>query len=387
MINIQDKTKCSGCTACASICPKNAIKMVEDSEGFKYPVVDKEKCINCGLCDKVCPYNNEYTKKEIYNKSIAYGGWHKNDEIRKRSTSGGVFTGIAQYIIENNGVVCGVIYDDNLNVVHSIVDNMEALKKINGSKYVQSDMKENFTKIKEHLNNGTLVLFSGTPCQVSGLNSYLGKEYENLYTCDIVCHGVPSPKVYDKYKVELEKKESNKLKNINFRDKVTGWQGYSFSAEFQNDKKFQIKAHENIYMKAFLSDIDLRQSCPTCKFAKLPRYADYTLGDFWGVDNCYPELNKDNKGTSLVIVHTEKGKKLLLNNENIYVKECAIEKSIKGNPSTLSHKPANKNREKFFEQLDKVELDKLVKKYAYKNNIIKRILRKCKTIIKKFIKK
>lgn len=378
MINIKDKSKCCGCTACASKCPKNAIKMIEDEEGFKYPVVDKEKCINCGLCDKVCPYKNEYTKKETFEKSIAYGGWNKNQDIVKISTSGGVFTAIAKHILENDGIVCGAIYDEKLNVVHTIVDNMEDLKKINGSKYVQSDMKDNFIKIQKYLQDNRLVLFSGTPCQVAGLDTFLDKEYSNLYTCDIICHGVPSPKVYRKYKKELEEKNSSKLININFRDKCKGWQGYSFSAKFENGKEYKIRANKNPYMRAFLSDIDLRHSCPSCKFARLPRNTDFTLGDFWGVDKNYPQLNKDNEGTSLILVHTEKGKKLLLENKNLYMEECDLDKSIEFNPSVLVHKPANENRQKFFKELDEMRIDKLVNKYVKKENLIKRILKKLK---------
>lgn len=387
MINIQDKSKCSGCTSCMSKCPKDAIYMQEDKNGFKYPIVDKEKCIECGLCEKVCPYNKEYTKKEVLNKSLAYGGWNKNQEVKAISTSGGVFTNIAKYIIDNNGVVCGAIYDESLNVIHDIVDNMEDLKKINGSKYVQSDLKDNFRKIKEHLDNDKFVLFSGTPCQVSGLNSYLGKEYEKLYTCDIVCHGVPSPKVYRKYIKELEEQNSKKIASVNFRDKVSGWQGYSFTLNFDDSTKYTINAQKTSYMRAFLSDIDLRESCPTCKFAKLPRYADFTLGDFWGVDKYYPELNKDNKGTSLILVHTVKGKELLENLNDIFLKECDLGKAIEGNPSTLKHLPANKNRDKFFNELEEKSLDELANKYIPKPNVIKRVLGKVKRIVKKIIKR
>ncbi len=378
MIKITDKTKCCGCTACASKCPKEAIKMVEDEEGFKYPIIDLEKCINCGLCEKVCPYNNEYKNKKIFNESIAYGGWNKDEEIRKISTSGGIFTSIAKNIINNNGVVCGAIYDKDLNVIHDIIDNVEDLKKVNGSKYVQSDMKENFKKVKWHLDNNRLVLFSGTPCQVAGLSSFLGKEYENLYLCDIVCHGVPSPKAYNKYKSELEELDSKKLKSINFRDKCTGWQEYSFSARFNDNSNYIEKAAENSYMKAFIGDIDLRKSCSTCKFAKLPRYVDFTLGDFWGVDNYYPELNKENKGTSLILVHTEKGEKLLQKDDNIFIQQCNLQKAIIGNPSILQHNPPNKNRDKFFAELEKVHFDDLVKKYIKKPSMIRKILRKIK---------
>ena len=221
MIDIKDKSKCCGCSACVNICPNNAISMDIDDDGFKYPIVDVGKCINCGLCEKACPYNNEYIKKNIYDKSIAYGGWNNDDEIRKKSTSGGIFSAISKYILNNNGVVCGAIYNEKFEVVHEIIDNIDDLEKIYGSKYVQSDLKDNFRRIKKYLNDGRLVLFSGTPCQVSGLNSFLVKEYENLYTCDIVCHGVPSPKVFEKYKRELEEANNSEILNINFRDKVS----------------------------------------------------------------------------------------------------------------------------------------------------------------------
>ncbi|MDY3827591.1 MAG: Coenzyme F420 hydrogenase/dehydrogenase, beta subunit C-terminal domain, partial [Clostridium sp.] len=276
----------------------------------------------------------------------------------------------------------GAIYDKNLNVIHAIVDNMKDLKKINGSKYVQSNIGDNYKNIKKLLDEGRYVLFSGTPCQVSGLNSFLGKEYDKLYTCDIVCHGVPSPKVFDKYKNNLENKFSSKLVKINFRDKISGWQGYSFSAEFENGKKYIQNSKENEYMKIFIGDIDLRESCPTCKFAKLPRNCDFTLGDFWGVDNCYPELNQDNSGTSLVLVHTEKGK-TLLEGSDIYIKECDLDIAIKGNPSILTHKSAHKCRNEFLNEIDEYTIEELAIKYFPKPNFVKRIIKKFLKIIKK----
>lgn len=379
MININDKTKCCGCTACENKCPKNAIVMCEDEYGFKYPKIDEALCIKCGLCEKVCPYMNEHAPLSKIVKTIACGGWNKDEIIRKNSTSGGIFFYLAQKIIAKNGLVCGAIYDENLNVVHSIIDNTMDLQKILGSKYVQSDMKNNFSIIKDKLDMGIIVLFSGTPCQVEGLKSFLGKEYENLYTCDIICHGVPSPKVFTKYKNDLEKKYSSKLVSINFRNKISGWQGYSFSAKFENGREYIIKSSENSYMKAFLNDIDLRDSCPTCKFAKLPRNCDFTLGDFWGVDKYYPQLNKDNKGTSLVLVHSEKGKELLESQE-IFLQECDLGKAIEGNPSVLKHEPANAKRTVFFEKLEQNTLDELVEQFFPNLNLFQKI---CKKILKK----
>ncbi len=183
-------------------------------------------------------------------------------------------------------------------------------------------------------------------------------------------------------KDELRKENSSDIKSINFRDKASGWQGYSFSVNFENNKKYIKKASEVAYMKFFLSDIDLRPSCSQCKFAKLPRYCDFTLGDFWGVNNCYPELNKDNKGTSLILVHTEKGKKFLESLEDIYIQKCNLEKAIKGNPSILEHKPASKNRKLFFENLDELNLYTLNKKFIPKRGIIKKIKSKLRNFIK-----
>lgn len=381
MIKIRDKTQCCGCSACYNICPKNAISMKEDEFGFQYPVVLNDICINCGLCERVCCYLNEYTDKNILDKSIAYGGWINDNHIRSISTSGGIFTAISEFIINSKGIVCGAIYDEELEVIHAIVDNMDDLKKINGSKYVQSNIKNNYRLIKSYLDDDRYVLFSGTPCQVSGLNSYLGKEYDKLYTCDIVCHGVPSPLVFRKYKKELEETNNSKIIKINFRDKKTGWENYSFSCKFKNGKEVSDKYNLNPYMKAYLADIDLRESCPTCKFSKLPRYSDFTLGDFWGVDNYYPNLNTNDKGTSLVLVHTIKGDKLIKNINNIYIEKCELDKAIEGNPSIIYHLPAHEKREEFFEGIKDRSIYKLNKIYIKDVSLFKKYIDKIKRFI------
>lgn len=385
MIKIEDKSKCCGCSACFNICPRQAISMVADENGFKYPIVDKEKCINCGMCERICPYLNNSTSNSSLDSIKVYGGWIKDETERNNSTSGGIFTALSKWIIKNNGVVCGAAFDDELNVNHILVDNEGDLKKLNGSKYVQSNIGECFKKIKEYLIKDRYVLFSGTPCQAIGLNNYLGKQYEKLFICDIVCHGVPSPKVFNKYKNDLEKQENSKLVNINFRNKITGWDKYSFSCEFKNTKKLYVKASDNDYMKLFLNDIDLRETCPICKFAKLPREVDFTLGDFWGCNESYPELNKDDKGVSLILVYSEKGDKLLNALNDVFLQKCDLLKSIKYNPSIIKHKPANKNRNKFFDFIDNNSIHFLSKKYV-KNGLLRKILNKVKNVVSKYEK-
>ena len=223
MLEIINKSNCCGCHACYNACPQNAIIMRKDELGFRYPVIDQEKCIECGLCKKVCPVLN---KKKINNQPIAYACINKNDNVRRESSSGGIFTLIAEKILDLNGVVFGAQFDEKLNVSHAYVENKEDLYKLRKSKYVQSDIKDSYKKAKEFLDDDRFVLFTGTPCQVEGLYSYLRKDYNKLYTQDIICHGVPSPAVWKKYKEDVEKQKHMKVVNMNFRDKSNGWMLY-----------------------------------------------------------------------------------------------------------------------------------------------------------------
>lgn len=373
MIDIKEKSNCSGCTSCMAVCPVGAIKMVEDQEGFKYPVVDKAKCINCGLCEKVCPYNKDYFNEKAYKTAKVYGGWSNDEEYRKRGTSGGVFSNFAKYILENNGAVCGAVYNNNLEVEHIVTQNFEDVKKMNGSKYVQSDLKNVFKEVKEYLEKDIKVLFTGTPCQITGLLKYLQKDYDNLYTLDIVCHGVPSPKVFRKYKKYLEEINKSKLKEISFRTKITGWKRYSTYAKYENGKEEIMYASENPYMRGFLKDIYLRPSCNNCISSKLPRNSDITLGDFWGVNNCYPNLDSE-MGTSLMLINSPKGENLLNEIKNkINVSECELEPSIKDNPAIRTSAKINPKRTEFFEKLDNTSFESLAKKYFPKTSLVKKI--------------
>ena len=289
-ILIEKKEDCCGCNACVQICPKNCILMKEDEEGFKYPCVDEKGCIECGLCKKVCPIIK--SKGQSSNNNVmpkAIGGWYKNDDVRFKSSSGGAFHLFAEYILNNGGVVYGCTLNESLEAVHIGVETMNELHLLYGSKYVQSDIGNVYKNVKEKLESGRKVLFVGTPCQAAGLKSYLQKDYNNLYTCDFICHGVPSPLVFRKYIDYLEHKYGDKVTGFRFRNKDDGWrptgQQMGTLVEFKsgNVKKF-MPAYKDAYMNGFLDDLYLRPSCYNCQFKKLPKnYADVSIADFWGV--------------------------------------------------------------------------------------------------------
>lgn len=384
MIEITDKTKCCGCHACYNICPKGAIKMKQDEKGFEYPVIYKEKCINCGLCEKVCPIINN---KQIKNEPKAYACYNKNLAIRIQSSSGGIFTLLAEEILSKGGVVFGASFNKTFEVEHIMVEKIEELEKLRGSKYTQSKIGETYKKAKEILEEGRYVLFTGTPCQIEGLKSYLRKEYDKLYTQDIICHGVPSIKVMKKYNNYLEKINNSNIEEIKHRTKINGWKEFSVFIKFKNNKQVNSDHNKDLYMQAFLKNTILRDSCYNCSFKKLNRISDITLADFWGIQNIMPELD-DNKGTSLVIVNSKKGQELFENiKEKIIFKNVDIQEAIKYNMSMIESAKMDKNRKKFFENLDKLDFDKLVKKYTYQPSIFKKIEFKIKGVIKRIIKR
>ena len=299
IIEISNKKECSGCYACVSICPKRCISMQIDNEGFWYPLVDKNECIECGMCEKHCPVKKS---KRNYRDIEGYAAINKNSTVQKRSSSGGVFTLLAEYVLENGGVVYGAAFDEEYMVRHIGVERIHELGKLQGSKYVQSQMGSIYLEVKEKLNRGKIVYFSGTPCQVDGLIAFLGKEYDNLICQDIICHGVPSPKIWKQY---LKQFNIEKNAKILFRDKRTGWESYSFTIDQR--EKYTQRASENLYMKVFLNNLCLRPSCYQCHSKGNFRKSDITLGDFWGVEKVCSEMYNE-KGTSLILINSEKGK-------------------------------------------------------------------------------
>lgn len=383
MVEIKEKKMCCACGACFNICPQRAIKMVEDEMGFKYPVIDKNKCTNCGLCEKKCPIINKKNNKKNTNP-MALACYNKDEKIRIQSSSGGIFSLIAEYVLDNNGTVFGAGFDEKFMVKHICIQKKEDLKKLRTSKYVQSDITDMYRKAKEILESGVLVLFTGTPCQVNGLFSYLDKEYNNLYTQDIICHGVPSPKVWNKYLEYRKSKDSKEPIRINFREKTFGWKLFSLNFEYE-DSKYENDNNQDLFMQAFLRDACLRESCYDCTFKDRNRYTDITLADFWGIENVLPEMD-DNKGTSLMIVNTKKGE-FLYNNikDKMVYKEIEFESGIKYNHAMYMSTYKPKLRKEFFENLDNMQFDELVKKYTVNNsnlNIVQRIIRKVKKMIK-----
>lgn len=385
MIEIQQKSNCCGCQACYNKCPKDAIEMVEDEKGFKYPQVNKEKCINCGLCEKVCPIINN---KKIENTPRAYACINKDQEIRMQSTSGGIFTLLATAIINKGGVIFGASFNDEFGVYHTYGETIEDLAKFRSSKYLQSDIGLSYRKAKEFLDEGRYVLFTGTPCQIEGLNIFLGKEYEKLYLQDIICHGVPSPLIWKTYKEYRESKVKSRLSKMSFRSKKEeGWESYHVDMKFENNDEYSINHSNDIYMKAFLKHLTLRESCTNCRFKKNNRLSDVTLADFWGIKDIDIDMS-DEKGTSLVIVNSKKGQQLMDEIGDLMIcKEVTFEKAISGNPSFNTVSKLNLNSDKFFEEVNCNNFEKVVNKYIPKKNILNKIINKIKRKIIVIIRK
>ena len=304
MINLK-KEECCGCGSCYVACPCQCIKMQEDNEGFVYPHIDKSLCVDCHICEKSCPSLNVVSK--VSNRKC-YVAVNKSDE-RMFSSSGGIFILLARKVIENGGVVVGAAFDGNWLVHHILCDNTDDLIKLMGSKYLQSRNYEAYFATKSLLEENRMVLYTGTACQIAGLKGYLKKDYDNLITVDVLCHGVPSPGVWKRYLRELKKLYGDEITSISFRDKSTGWKQYSMTIGFGNDKIYSKKHGDDIFMNLFLSNSILRPSCHVCKYKSIDRPSDMTIGDAWGIENILSDFD-DDKGTSVAIVHSEKGENL-----------------------------------------------------------------------------
>lgn len=374
-----NKSECNGCTACMNICPKKAITMEKDEEGFLYPKINEEKCVKCGICKNICTLIHNKKQQNIL-KGV-YGVKIKDESKRATSRSGGIFRSISDDIINDKGTVYGAAFDENLNVIHKKINNIEDLDLLSGSKYVQSDLKETFNEVEKDLKNNLKVLYSGTACQIAGLKAYLDTkkvDTKNLYTCDVVCHGVPSPKLYKDYLKFIEKKYKNKIVKFNFRDKKFGWAAHRETIVLNNNKEFS----SNYYTSLFYSNNALRPSCYECQFANLNRISDITIADFWGIDNINKNFN-DNRGVSLVLVNNEKGQELFEQTKyKLNYIECEINQCMQPNLRKPTEKP--NCRQNFWDDYEKKGFNYILKQYTnygLKNktkNIYNKIINKIK---------
>jgi coenzyme F420-reducing hydrogenase beta subunit len=387
------RESCTGCGVCAAACPNNCIDLLPDYEGFVYPVVDRDKCINCRLCINVCPINSG--KKDLVNNDevnlrsapvSVFASWHLNEEIRKESSSGGVFTALAQNILERGGAVVGAAFDDQFLVRHILVENPDELHRLRGSKYVQSEIPLNiFSQIGDRLEKRIPVLFSGTPCQVAGVLKIFEKSANSLFACDLVCHGVPSPLLFKSF-LEHENKVQEKLplKSVSFRNKAKGWKKYTLQLVWEHQEK-NFKQSES-YMAAFLKNYSLRPCCYNCKFTNTNRPGDLTIADFWGVKEKYPEFDKENKGTSLILVNTPKGQSWLDDcRSNLFIGTADLETAVSGNLVLARPSRRPSERENFYFDLEQLTFPQIIRKYhlhAPSRTLVlaRRIKRKIKTL-------
>lgn len=345
MIDIKNKQDCCGCSACTQRCPKQCITMAEDEEGFLYPQVDTSKCVDCHLCEKVCPVINKYEARTPLN---VYAAKNSDDEVRLQSSSGGIFTLLAEQTIKDGGVVFGACWDKDWNVKHDYAECLDDLAKFRGSKYLQSVIGDTYIKAEQFLKASRKVMFTGTPCQIAGLKHFLRKEYDNLLAVEVICHSVPSSGVWQQYLIEkLQTLGWNKsdIRHISFRSKATGWKGYSFMIENKDGNVFWELGSKNAFMRGFLANLYTRPSCKKCPAKQLKSGSDITLGDFWGINSLMPEID-DDKGVSVVIVNTEKGR------ETIHIVYNLIQASwsdiCSKNPAVVKSVTASAKKDLFF---------------------------------------
>lgn len=375
MIEIIDKTNCCGCGACMNICPIQCIKMLPDYEGFLYPNVDKNTCVNCGLCEKACPILNVSEDKSFQQQ--AYIVQNKDEIIRRQSTSGGAFTAIAKYAINNGGAVYGVCYSDNFIVKHSRITEISELYKFRNSKYVQSDIGYTYCQVLKDLKWGNIVCFSGTPCQIEGLKRFLDKEYENLITIDFVCHAVPSPLIWNKY-LEMQIEKLNKVpNNILFRDKHYGYKYSTMTFVADDVNIYSQGVDTDPMLRAYFSDICDRPSCYNCKFKKRYRMSDFTIWDCFTV-NKFDKSYHDDKGTTRMLIHSSKGRGIFECVKDDLNYKCVFpDRIVKGVKEMFESVSINASREDFFADANNLSGSLLFNKYfpANLNTKLKHFLR------------
>ncbi len=394
MVDIKGKKECCGCTACAAICPHDAITMQPDRLGFLYPSVDKQRCVDCGLCLKVCSFSPDYDKSHNLEMPYAYGARHKDMSEVESSRSGGAFIALSDLILERGGVVYGVGYVDHFRAAHKRATTKAERDEFKGSKYVQSDLSGVFPQVKADLKAGLEVLFSGTPCQTSGLLAYVGEKLRSkLYVIDLICHGVPSPYVWRDYVAHVEQNFGKRATQVSFRDKTNrGWSAHVESFTFDNNVYYS-----DVYTYLFYEHIMFRQSCGNCYFTNTNRPSDMTIADFWGWQKVDAEFNRDDKGCSLLFCNSQKGVEWFDKIRNrLNVIETPMESCMQPNlehPSLVSP-----NREKFEQDFEQRGFEYILERYGnvgwryvlrektkYVSRLPMRVIRLAKRIVKKVI--
>jgi acetyltransferase-like isoleucine patch superfamily enzyme/coenzyme F420-reducing hydrogenase beta subunit len=366
MINIERKENCTGCSACADICGQNAITFETDIEGFWYPRVDLELCTSCGLCEKTCPELHVDELKPGYKEvPVVLAAYHKDDETRRESTSGGLFSALANKMYDEGGYVAGAVYTDDFSVKHIVSNKREDLLRIRGSKHFQSDMTGLFKQIKRLLDYGEKVLVCGAPCQMAGLRLFIGKEYENLITTDFICLGINSPKIFHRHLESLERQYGAKAVSVQAKNKDLGWRSLAYKIKFANGKVYLREGFKDNFTRGFIvTHCNCRPTCYECKYKGFPRISDITLGDFWGIENVDKTMD-NNMGTSVVLLNSQKGIDFLDSIKDVIVtKEVQLFNAFPGNQALLRPiaLPAI-NREEFYKDVDTLSFDAVAKKY------------------------
>lgn len=365
MIEIEDRAECCGCGACSQICPSKCIHMTADEEGFLYPVVNKELCIECGICEKICPILNSVLGDGYFKEPLACAAVNKDKSIRRESSSGGVFTLLSEYVLSKKGIVFGAAMSkDYESVIHIGVEDVRGLGLLRGSKYVQSEIGDTYQCARGELEKGRLVLFSGTPCQIAGLKGYLKKDYENLFTVEVICHGVPSPALWKKYLFYIRKKLKASISQVIFRHKSSlGGSRLMMCIKASNGKVYKAYEEEDPFYCFFLKNFCLRPSCYRCHLKKQRHMADITIGDFWGGDKVVPGFGEEGD-MSLILIHSDKGKKVFNSvKESMEIRWTEYEKAISYNSAYTESVLRPKERDRFFIDLENVSFSKMVKKY------------------------
>ena len=372
MIEIGNKQNCCGCAVCTQACPKHCITMVEDAEGFLYPDVELEKCVDCNMCQRVCPMLNKTDEDAPYTK--AYAAYNLDEKERLQSSSGGVFSLLAKQVLREGGVVYGAaMSEDCTSACHIKAESPDDLVALRGSKYIQSSTEGVYQQIKNELDNKRKVLFSGTPCQIAGLKSLLRTDYENLLCVGVICHGVPSSKIWRKYLRYRENRAGASARRTFFRHKYYGWKMFAVLFEFSNSTAYKQILYKDLFMQMFLQNICLRPSCYSCHFKGLHELADISLADFWGAENVCPELD-DDKGLSLVLVHTPKGNELFQEIKGTMIsKEVDFQQAALQNPAIFESCTEPINRDSFMNDMDTLTIKQLGAKYLKKKSIVLRI--------------